>query len=187
MKVIKVTNGPIEQNCYILVKKDKTAIVIDPGIDTKKILETIEKNKLKVTSVLLTHGHFDHIYSAKALKDMGAKIYITEVDAPKLLDNELNMGFICEIFSESVLPDGFLIEGENEVDGEKFHIVFTPGHTSGSCVIIYKDIIFTGDTYFEEGVYGRTDLLDGNQEMLEKSLEKLKPYLKDKKIYAGHE
>ena len=62
-----------------------------------------------------------------------------------------------------------------------------PGHTSGSVVIIKGNQMFTGDTYFSEGVYGRTDLLDGHQEQLEASLEKLKPYLKTKKIQAGHE
>lgn len=186
MRIIKVTNGPLMQNCYILAGKDK-AIVIDPGIDTKKIIDTLNKNRLKPTVVLLTHGHFDHIYSAKELKNMGARVYVTEVDAPKLLDNELNMGFICDIICKPVLPDGFLIEGENEFEGEKFDIVFTPGHTSGSCVIFYGENAFTGDTYFEEGVYGRTDLLDGNQEKIEASLKKLKPLLKGKTIFPGHE
>lgn len=186
MQIIKVTNGPLQENCYILAKEGK-AIVIDPGIDTKKILETLEKEKLKPTYVLLTHGHFDHIYSAKKLKQLGAKIYISEIDAPKLLDNELNMGFICNISCESVLPDGFLVEGENEFEGEKFEIIYTPGHTSGSVVIIYGENIFTGDTYFEEGVYGRTDLLDGNQQKIEESVKKIKPLLKNKNIYPGHE
>ena len=45
----------------------------------------------------------------------------------------------------------------------------------------------TGDTYFSEGVYGRTDLLDGNKEAEDKSIEKLLPLLKGKKILAGHE
>lgn len=186
MKVIKITNGPLEQNCYILYDK-KDAIIIDPGIGTDLILETLDKYKLKPCYVLLTHGHFDHIYSAKILKDKGAKVFITEVDGPKLLDNELNMGFICNTECKPVLPDGFLTEGEVEFLGEKFDIVFTPGHTSGSVVIIYKDYIFTGDTYFEEGIYGRTDLLDGNQELIEKSLNKLKPYLTNKTVCAGHE
>ncbi len=187
MKLIKITNGKMNQNCYVLTKDDKNAIIIDPGLDTDAILKVLKDQKLNPKYVLLTHGHFDHIYSAKKLKDMGAKIYITEVDGPKLLDYELNMGFLFDIKPEAVLPDGFLIEGENNFDGEVFEVVFTPGHTSGSSIILYKDMAFTGDTYFEEGVYGRTDLLDGNQELLEKSLEKIKPILKGKKIYAGHE
>lgn len=187
MKLIKVTNGLLKQNTYFLVYKDNKTIVIDPGMDTKKIIEELNKNKLKPTIVLLTHGHFDHIYGAKVLKDMGAKVYISEVDAPKLFDNELNMGFIWKVNCERVVPDGFLTEGENEIDEVKFEVLFTPGHTSGGVVIIFGDCIFTGDTYFEKGVYGRTDLLDGNQDLLDESIKKLKPYLKDKKIFAGHE
>jgi len=186
MKIAKITNSVMKQNCYVLIKNNN-AIVIDPGLDTRSILKYLDDNKLKPTTVLLTHGHFDHICSAKALKNKGAKIYITEADGPKLLDSEINMGFIMNIKTEPVVPDGFLVEGEMEFEGEKFEIVFTPGHTSGSAVIIYKNNIFTGDTYFSEGIYGRTDLLDGNQELLDKSIEKLKPYLKNKKILAGHE
>ncbi len=186
MKITKITNSLLQENCYIL-EKDKSAIIIDPGIETDKIIGELTSRGLKPEYVLLTHGHFDHIYSCKELKDMGAKIFITEVDAPKLLDNELCMGFFYNVNCQPVLPDGFLVEGENEFLGEKFEVVFTPGHTSGSCVIIHDNEIFTGDTYFEEGVYGRCDLLDGHKDLLEKSIEKLRPYLKNKKVYAGHE
>ena len=141
MKIVKITNGVMKQNCYVLTKDNKNAILIDPGLDTKTILDYLEKNKLKPTTVLLTHGHFDHIFSVKALKDKGANIYVTEADGPKLLDSELNMGFIVNIQTQPVVPDGFLLSGENEFEGEKFNIVFTPGHTSGSCVIIYKNNI----------------------------------------------
>lgn len=186
MNLTKITNGILFENCYLL-EKDGKAIVIDPGIDTNKILAEINKRNLKPEYVLLTHGHFDHIYSCAALKNMGAKIYITEVDGPKLLDNELNMGFLYDVFCEPCMPSGFLVEGENEFLDEKFEVVFTPGHTSGSCVIIHDNDIFTGDTYFEEGIYGRCDLLDGHQDLLDESIEKLRPYLKGKNVYAGHE
>ncbi len=186
MEVIKIVNGILKQDCYIL-KLDGKVFVIDPGLDTELILSTLEKKRLHADYVLLTHGHFDHIYSANKLKQLGAKVYITEVDAPKLFSNELNMGFLYGFECETCVPDGFLKEGENEIGDEKFEVVFTPGHTSGSCCIIYEDLIFTGDTYFEEGVYGRTDLLDGNQKMIEKSIEKLRPFLNGKTILAGHE
>ena len=187
MQIAKITNSVMNENCYVLTKDKKNAIVIDPGMDTKAILDYLTENQLEPKFVLLTHGHFDHIYSTKALKDMGAKVYITETDGPKLLDSEINMGFIVNIKTEPVVPDAFLKEEEMEFLGEKFKIVFTPGHTSGSCVIFYKNNAFTGDTYFQEGVYGRTDLLDGNQEKLNESLKKLKPLLKNKTILAGHE
>ena len=186
MKLVKVTNGKLRQNCYLLIKEDR-AFIIDPGMGTDKILAAIEKHKVQPVAVLLTHGHFDHIYSANVLKNMGAKVYISEVDAPKLFDNELNMGFICNVKTEKIVPDGFLVEGENEIEGEKFDVLFTPGHTSGSVVIIKGNQMFTGDTYFSEGVYGRTDLLDGHQDLLEQSIAKLQTYIKTKKVQAGHE
>ncbi len=188
MKVTKITNGPLKQNCYVLANDQAKAIVIDPGIRTNKILEEINKRNLKVEFVLLTHGHFDHIYSAKALQDQGAKVFISEIDAPKLLSSELNMGFICG-FNDvpTCLPDGFLKPGKMKFLDEEFEIIETPGHTSGSVCIVHKNMIFTGDTYFSEGVYGRTDLLDGNQDAEDKSIEKLLPVLNGKKVLSGHE
>ena len=186
MEIIKITNSKLSENCYI-INKDNKAVIIDPGIETDKILKVISEKKLKPEFVLLTHGNFDHIYSAKALQDMGAKVYITEVDAPKLFDNVINMGFLYDVNCEVVVPNGFLVEGKQEFLGDEYEVIFTPGHTSGSCCIVFNDFIFTGDTYFEEGVYGRTDLLDGDQEKLEKSIEKLRPHLSGKKVLAGHE
>ena len=55
----------------------------------------------------------DYLRDAKKLKDIGAKVFITETDGPKLLDNEINMGFIVGVKCESVIPDGFLKEGVN--------------------------------------------------------------------------
>ena len=46
MKLIKVTNGKLIQNCYILINGDK-AFIIDPGLDTEKIVGTIKKQKHK--------------------------------------------------------------------------------------------------------------------------------------------
>ena len=102
MKIVKITNGVMKQNCYVLTKDNKNAILIDPGLDTKAILDYLEKNKLKPTTVLLTHGHFDHIFSVKALKDKGAKIYVTEADGPKLLDRSLIWGLLL-IFKQNPL------------------------------------------------------------------------------------
>lgn len=186
MEIIKITNGPLNQNCYVLTKNNK-AIIIDPGLRTDKILEVLKEKNLSPEVVLLTHGHFDHIYSAKALQNMGAKVYISEIDGPKLFSSELNIGYFCGYKDVPIaVPDGFLVEGKTKFLDEEFEIIFTPGHTSGSVCIVYKDNFFTGDTYFSEGVYGRTDLLDGNQEKETESIKKIQPLLKTKKIWAGH-
>jgi len=187
MKITKITNGPLKQNCYVLSKGER-ALVIDPGLEINAIVAELEKQKLRCEVVLLTHGHFDHIYGAKTLQDRGAKVYISAVDAPKLLSSELALGFICGINDiPEVLPDGVLTEGKMKFLDEEFEIVFTPGHTLGSVVVIYKDYAFTGDTYFAEGVYGRCDLPGADERAQKESIKKLLPLLKNKNILSGHE
>lgn len=50
------------QNCTILWDEDSLeAVIVDPGGEAEKLISTIEKQGLKLTKVLLTHGHFDHV------------------------------------------------------------------------------------------------------------------------------
>ena len=69
----------------------------------------------------------------------------------------------------------------------KFEIIFTKGHTNDSVTYYFKDdqIMFTGDFLFKETI-GRTDLPTGSNEEMNKSLEKIKKYPDNIKIYPGH-
>ena len=111
----------------------------------------------KVVGVIITHYHFDHI---------GALNY----------------------FDKSLILDkNNLEEKEYDIDGFKFEIIYTPGHKE-DCITIYfkeENIMFTGDFIFE-GTIGRMDLEGGNPLDMKKSLEKIKKYNKNIKVYPGH-
>ena len=157
MEVIKVITGAIEENCYIL-KKDNTCLVIDPGDDFPKIKEKIGDNK--VVGVLVTHSHFDHV---------GA------------LRNFLNKRSI-KVFKKSNLQ-----EREYELGNFKFEVIYTPGHSADSVTFYFKEdkCMFVGDFIFN-GSIGRCDLPTGDESVMKKSLENIKKYDRDIKLYPGH-
>ena len=81
--------------------------------------------------------------------------------------------------------DYLLEEGVIEINGFKFRVIETPGHTPGSVTILYRNIVFTGDTLFK-GSIGRTDL-GGDINMLIKSIhDKLFKLPRDTLVYPGH-
>lgn len=123
-----------------------------------------EYNKIKevignkdVIGVIITHYHFDHI---------GA------------LDN----------FNKFLILDrNNLEEKEYNLDSFNFEIIYTPGHKEDSITIYFKEknIMFTGDFIFK-GAIGRMDLPGGNEKDMINSLEKIKKYDKNIKVYPGH-
>ena len=80
-------------NCYLLTDRETGEMaVVDPGDRSEKLIKRIKDNGNKLTYVILTHGHFDHIGYAKQLADMfGAKIVCGKKTDKFLSDNSLNL------------------------------------------------------------------------------------------------
>ncbi len=127
-------------------------------IDPGDESELIKKEigNLKIKGILITHHHFDHIGALKDFKNI------------KIYDNALE-------------------EKKYIIDEFKFNVIKTKGHTDDSISFYFKNenIMFVGDFVFE-GTIGRTDLESGNMEEMKKSIEKLKTYPKNTKLYPGH-
>ena len=166
MEIEKVVVGPLATNCYIVSEKNE-AFIIDPGAEPEKIFSTLPTTNL--THIILTHAHPDHLGALSALKNEfpKAKFLLHQADLPLL-----------KKFLPAIKPDEFLKEG-------KFSIIWTPGHTPGGICLRMKNILFTGDTLFAEGV-GRTDYPYSSQKDLIKSLKKLAKLPKNLIIYPGH-
>ncbi len=155
IKIIKV--GPLETNCYILVKNNK-CLVIDPGADLNYIVSTIKDNEL--IGIIVTHYHFDHIGALEELKDK---------------------------YKVVVYDNSNLIEGINTIDCFDFEVIYTPGHSSDLISIYFKKekAMFVGDFIFKENI-GRCDLDTGNYDIMLKSIENIKKYDDNITIYPGH-
>ena len=156
---------------YIVIDEaSNLSIVVDPS-ESKPIIDYVEKNKLNLKFILNTHHHFDHVggnkelkkkYNLKVIGFKGDKNRIPEIDIT-LSDKE--------------------IWKSNNFETKIYHI---PGHTSGHiCYHFFKqNILFTGDTLFSLGC-GR--IFEGTYEEMFSSLQLIKGFPLDTKIYCGHE
>ena len=156
---------------YVIIdEKNKKTCVIDPS-EPKPIINFLEKNNLKLSFILNTHHHYDHVGGNTELKKKyGAKVIgfaedfhkIPEMDI-KLKDEEIWKKYNFEV-----------------------KVIHIPGHTLGHiCFYFYNDnILFTGDTLFSLGC-GR--IFEGTYEQMFSSLEKIKKLPSKTKIYCGHE
>ena len=198
MKKIKVgcyVVGMIQTNVYFLHREDSgDTIVVDPADYGRELCQELSRQGLSVKAILLTHGHFDHMLGAEALKEAsGAPIYASALEKELLLDPELNtsnqIGRSCRIKA-----DHYLIDGESVTSaGITLKMISTPGHTEGSCCYYITaeesggdPILLSGDTLFEESV-GRTDLPTGDTYDLTESIRTKLYVLPDNtKVYSGH-
>ncbi|MBO7527218.1 MAG: MBL fold metallo-hydrolase [Clostridia bacterium] len=188
MKLLQLKNSLFGENTYFVVSDNGDCLIIDPGSDYDELLSVIMRNKLNVLGILITHGHYDHIWSCKSLQDLGYKVYISSQDADKCNDNKLNLsnldGYKIDLFEpDFVITD----EQDNLVIGDfNISVLHVPGHSKGGLAFIIDNYVFTGDTLFEHG-YGRYDFYDGDYNELMRSLRLLLKYKNDGYIVkAGH-
>ncbi len=182
--------GDYQANCYIVTDDNTmTAAVIDPGIASDELNEFLVGYELKY--ILLTHGHFDHIYGCESLKELypECKICIHRADEPCLNDNKLNLvgdydGYLPEINADIVFEGDETLE---IVPGVTVKVVHTPGHSKGSvCYTDFKNgFMFSGDTLFCRTV-GRTDFIGGDFDEMMTSIKLLSTFDENIRVFPGH-
>jgi glyoxylase-like metal-dependent hydrolase (beta-lactamase superfamily II) len=183
--------GPLQCNCSILGDEtSREAIVLDPGDDISRIVNTLEKHQLTVKQIIVTHAHIDHIAGAQRLKKLtGAPILYNQNDLPLVKMMDIQAGWLGIPTPEVAPPDASLEDGQVvSITGLIGSILHTPGHTEGS-VCLYlpqQTLLLAGDTLFA-GSVGRTDLPGGNSRRLIQSIhESLLPLPDEVKVIPGH-
>jgi glyoxylase-like metal-dependent hydrolase (beta-lactamase superfamily II) len=183
MQVIKINTSPDDANAYLV----NGIILIDVGMDSSDIIMELEKhidlNDLEL--IILTHCHYDHSGGAGGVAEAtGAKIAIHKNDAPLLLNPHASASRLFGKNASIIVPDILLAGGEKFGELE---IIHTPGHTPGGiCLYDQKSkVLFSGDTVFQNGSFGRTDLYGGNSSKLIASIKKL-TLLDVNIMYPGH-
>jgi hydroxyacylglutathione hydrolase len=183
--------GPLQCNCTILGDPaTHEAIVIDPGEEIERIHRRLTGLGLKLTQILITHAHIDHIGGALKLKSLtGAPILLNENDLPLLKMMEEQAGWLGVETPETEAPDASLADGLTVgLENYPAQVMHTPGHTQGSVCLYFKplQLLVAGDTLFA-GSIGRTDLPGGDgRQILQSIHQRLLVLPEETTVLPGH-
>jgi glyoxylase-like metal-dependent hydrolase (beta-lactamase superfamily II) len=165
---VRLDMGGFEVNAYV-VHAPEGDLIVDAGAEPEKILDRIRK---PVAAILITHGHRDHVGALDAVRrETEAPVYAHPADA------------------EDVGVAGYepLRDGEDLVmAGETFHVLHTPGHSSGSVTFVVGRDQIVGDLILP-GSVGRTDISGASWEEIEVSVRKVMlSWDGTTRLFAGH-
>ncbi len=189
MNIEKLSVGPMQTNCYI-VYEDGLGIIVDPGEEPLRILETVRSLQLSVTHIVLTHAHYDHMMALKTVKDSlpDAKLCLGHNEQEVLKDWYKNlMVYVVNDAFVPPQPDVLLQEGDViPVGNSELKVLETPGHTVGSICLFGENMLLSGDTLFLQGM-GRCDLPTGDlHQEVQSILHKLFSLKDETVVYPGH-
>ena len=193
MKIDRFILGEFQTNAYVLRAEEsaKDCVIIDAGLDSTELVAFLVEGELNPTTLVLTHGHADHIVGLELLHrqftDM--KVYIHQLDAELLADPKGNLsafagGAFTADPADVLLDDGDVVEAA----GVRLEVLHTPGHTPGGICLYAPEaaVVFVGDTLFADSV-GRTDFPGGSMNQLITSIrQKLLDLPDNTVVYPGH-
>ena len=186
-------NPVFRENCW-LVHEGGTGVLLDPGFTNDSEFAPFEdfvrKENLRLEAIIITHGHYDHIYGVSRCLDTFGEIPVyMHPDDRELIGMAEDMarpygGCPALAFDTVDIADGEVLN----LLGRQWTVISTPGHSKGS-VCYYcpsEKLLFSGDTLFA-GTIGRTDLHGGSYEQLIVSImDKLMGLDGDTTVICGH-
>ena len=193
-------------NCWVIATgAGQECVVVDPGIGepslAKEVRELVAAHQLKISAILVTHGHLDHSFSIAPLQNdvNSGKVLVHRSDRDLLADPTLALGAAgMQMFQELSNRYGATFQEPSDIEvlgddqlidlaGMKMRIINTPGHTPGSIIAVVDDThLISGDTLFA-GSIGRTDLPRGSAADMQISLrEKIAVLPGDLAVLPGH-
>lgn len=182
--------GPLQCNMSIIADRETgKGVLVDPGGDAEAIIELIDRLKIKIVLILITHAHFDHCLAANKIKEYtGAPLGIHEADMQllKMIPQQAKM-IGMDYSGESPSVDVVIHDGTQlpVLNGIAIH---TPGHSPGSTCYYFPPIktLCSGDTLFQFSI-GRTDLWGSSYETIINSIQnKLYTLPGDTIVIPGH-
>jgi len=189
--------GPMANFVYLVgAAHSKEAVLIDASWDAQRIVEAAKEDNKRLTAIVLTHAHYDHVQALSELAALGLPVFLQQAEldfvrqwaarhaaAPApycprfwtLLHNSPDM-------FQPLPPDISM-----PLAGLHMQMLLTPGHTVGGQCILAEGALFTGDTLFV-GACGRVDLPGGDVYQLQQSLQvKLQALPPETAVFPGHD
>jgi glyoxylase-like metal-dependent hydrolase (beta-lactamase superfamily II) len=186
----QIQTKPIGTNCYICGdEKAGEAFVIDPGNDADVVLGFVEEHGLRVTRIIATHAHWDHVGAVKPVR---------EATGAPFLAPEGDLGILRQAAAQALArldlrieqppdPDAFVVDGDVLRAGAlTLTVRAAPGHSPGHVMLIGEGLAFVGDVIFA-GSIGRTDIPGADGPRLLRTIKELVMGLPDATfLYPGH-
>ena len=188
--------NPLGTNCMVLwADGSRFCTVTDPGMSSeegeKELLDFLSREGLTPDAILLTHGHFDHVWGVeRLLAHFPVPVYMHPADKPILANGGSafrgmeNFKMLRHDFPTADVADGDVVSS----GGVDWKVIHTPGHTPvGLCYWSQEDnLLMSGDTLFA-GSIGRTDLMGGDYDALMASIkDKLLNLPGETDVLPGH-
>lgn len=185
------------------------------SFDQNKVTDYLSTKKMECIGIVLTHSHFDHITGIRSVKNCfpKCKIAVHELEFAEMQnppgpmnDSVIRFFGALDLLNEvgkqpsadTVLHDGntldILLNDCTDTELQKslsnWKVIHTPGHTPGS-ICLYNEtdrILISGDTLFDYGGYGRTDMYGGDEALIRKSLNLIREKcVPGTLVYPGHD
>lgn len=183
--------GMLQCNCSVLGDEEsREGMVIDPGDDIPKILDILRRHGLKLTAIVVTHAHLDHIGGAQKLKAAtGAPVYLNAGDEELARRLDVQAAWLGMEKPDPASIDVPARDGDKlSVGSTELLVLHTPGHTQGSISLWIpgENKVIAGDTLFRDSI-GRTDLPGGDgRQILHSIREKLLALPEETLVVPGH-
>lgn len=189
MIIKRLILGSMQTNCYICGDEaTRECAVIDPADECEKIIDAVKSEALSIKYIILTHCHTDHISSLDKLKAISnAPVVVHKEEAERLNDPYYTLSSLFHTTPPHTTADITVDTGDKLTLGENaLSFIHTAGHTIGGMCVLCNDILFSGDTLFNQSV-GRSDFPGGNHVTLITSILNKLMCLDDNIIvYPGH-
>ncbi len=198
LKIQGFTVNPIQENTYIVSDSTGEAAIIDCGAlfpeEQKAIADYISAHRLRPTLLLLTHGHFDHVFGcAWAAETYGLTPYMHPADEPFFAHAVRHAEHFLRSCPDFTVPSRFQPIGTPDspqtlaLGTHTLRVLHTPGHTPGGVCFYEADekVLFSGDTIFEESI-GRTALGGKHEQLIHSIRTELLSLPDDVQILPGH-
>jgi hydroxyacylglutathione hydrolase len=193
-EVVQMEVGLLQNFCLLLFCPDtREAAVVDPAWEVDRLLREAERQSVRITKALITHGHNDHVEGvAELVARTGATIVVNARELPRVRQ-------ILKVDVKADAPPSAAtqeptahVQWQTIVDRELVSIgrrglraLETPGHTGGGTCFLADGYVVTGDVLFVGGC-GRTDFPGGDTAAMWKSLQRLAALPEETRVYPGH-